>query len=124
MFYIEFWKGLSKAKGTIKRREYWLTIILNLVFYTVVCTLLPALIMLPFMDTSLENLMTTFAAIISIVGIVLLTIGSITMTIRRLHDIGKCGWWALLGLVPIGNIILLAFTLYDSKLEGNSYRLK
>ncbi|WP_418937080.1 DUF805 domain-containing protein, partial [Metabacillus fastidiosus] len=29
---------------------------------------------------------------------------------RRLHDTGRCGWWILIGLIPIiGVIILIVF---------------
>jgi uncharacterized membrane protein YhaH (DUF805 family) len=40
--------------------------------------------------------------------VVLLTIPSIAVKVRRLHDINFSGWWVLLGLIPIvGNIALL-----------------
>ncbi len=35
----------------------------------------------------------------------------ISVTVRRLHDMGSSGWWALLGLVPILNLILLLYFL-------------
>ena len=37
------------------------------------------------------------------------------LSIRRLHDIGKSGWWILINLIPIvGWIIFLVFTLTAS----------
>jgi uncharacterized membrane protein YhaH (DUF805 family) len=29
--------------------------------------------------------------------------------IRRLHDTDRNGWWMLLSIIPIGNLILLVF---------------
>jgi uncharacterized membrane protein YhaH (DUF805 family) len=42
--------------------------------------------------------------------------------VRRLHDTGRSGRWALIGFVPIvGTIVLLVFTLQDSEAGENKY---
>jgi uncharacterized membrane protein YhaH (DUF805 family) len=47
---------------------------------------------------------------------------SLGVSVRRMHDIGKSGWWLLIGLVPfVGGIILLVFTVMDSKPGPNQY---
>jgi len=47
---------------------------------------------------------------------------SISLTVRRLHDIGRSGWWILIGLIPvIGNITLFVFSLLDSQQGTNNY---
>ena len=49
-------------------------------------------------------------------------IPSIGVSIRRLHDIGRTGWWVLIGFVPlIGSIVLLVFALLDSQPGDNQY---
>jgi uncharacterized membrane protein YhaH (DUF805 family) len=41
---------------------------------------------------------------------------------RRLHDIGKSGWWLLVGLIPvIGGLVLLYFTVQPSEAGANDY---
>ena len=41
---------------------------------------------------------------------------------RRMHDIGKSGWWWLIALVPIvGAIVLLVFMCKDSQPGDNAY---
>ncbi len=41
---------------------------------------------------------------------------------RRMHDIGKSGWWWLIGLVPVvGAIVLLVFACTDSQPGDNVY---
>lgn len=41
---------------------------------------------------------------------------------RRLHDMGRSGWWLLLPLIPIlGALVLLYFLIQPSKENGNSY---
>jgi uncharacterized membrane protein YhaH (DUF805 family) len=59
--------------------------------------------------------------ITAIVGLVLL-LPSIAVTIRRLHDSGRSGWWWLLPLIcGIGSIILFIFCLLDSEPNENKY---
>ena len=49
-------------------------------------------------------------------------IPSIAVTVRRLHDTGRTGWWILIGLIPvIGGIVLLIFMLLDSEPGENQY---
>ena len=47
---------------------------------------------------------------------------TITVTIRRLHDIGRSGWWYFLPLLPIiGAIILLIWMCWPSDDHANAY---
>ena len=46
----------------------------------------------------------------------------LAVAIRRLHDIGKSGWFVLLALIPIvGSIILIVFYVKDSEPGENKY---
>ncbi|MDQ1287710.1 MAG: hypothetical protein QG622_1275 [Actinomycetota bacterium] len=44
------------------------------------------------------------------------------VSVRRLHDTGRSGWFILLDLIPlIGGLILLVFYIQDTKPEGDTY---
>jgi uncharacterized membrane protein YhaH (DUF805 family) len=44
------------------------------------------------------------------------------LSVRRLHDIGRSGWWVLVGLVPaVGALVLLVIALFDSQPGANAY---
>lgn len=46
----------------------------------------------------------------------------IAVTVRRLHDTNRSGWWIFIILIPIiGAIALLVFMVLDSKPESNQY---
>jgi uncharacterized membrane protein YhaH (DUF805 family) len=49
-------------------------------------------------------------------------IPSIAVSVRRLHDIDRTGWWVLISLVPlVGWIVLLVFHVQDSTPGTNGY---
>lgn len=49
-------------------------------------------------------------------------IPGIAVTIRRLHDTGRSGWWILIGIIPIiGFIVLLVFMVMDSERGPNNW---
>lgn len=51
-----------------------------------------------------------------------LLLPNIALAARRLHDIGKSGWWLLIGLIPIiGALVLLYFYVQPSDTETNQY---
>ena len=49
-------------------------------------------------------------------------IPSLAVSVRRLHDIGRSGWWLLISLVPVvGWILTLIWYVSDSEAEENKY---
>ncbi len=48
-------------------------------------------------------------------------IPSISVTARRLHDIGKSGWWMLLALTGIGIILLIIWYVTDGEKKKNRF---
>jgi uncharacterized membrane protein YhaH (DUF805 family) len=56
-----------------------------------------------------------------LVGLALL-LPNLSVSIRRLHDTGRTGWWILIALVPlIGFIVLLIFYLQPSDPADNQW---
>lgn len=52
---------------------------------------------------------------------VLILVPSLSICIRRLHDIGKSGWWYLINFIPlIGQIIFIVWACKDST-EDNQW---
>ncbi len=57
----------------------------------------------------------------SLYGLAVLVPG-LAVCVRRLHDIGKSGWWVLIGLVPvIGGIWLLVLMCLDGEPKENQW---
>lgn len=56
-----------------------------------------------------------------LVGLGLL-LPSLGLSVRRLHDVGKSGWWLFISLIPIiGSVILLVFYCQDSQPYDNEW---
>jgi len=56
-----------------------------------------------------------------VVGLGLLLPG-LAVSIRRLHDTGRSGWWILIGLIPlIGFIVLIVFYVQEGDAGENEY---
>ena len=54
--------------------------------------------------------------IVSLITTLALLLPGIAVGFRRLHDVGRSGWWILIALVPfIGAIVLLVFALQPSE---------
>lgn len=59
--------------------------------------------------------------IFSLVVNLVLLLPSLAAGARRLHDIGRSGWWLLLCLTGIGIILLIIWWVQDTKHEANNY---
>ncbi|MEO5807299.1 DUF805 domain-containing protein [Devosia sp.] len=60
------------------------------------------------------------ATLVSVVAL-FHAIPGLTVTVRRLHDIGKSGWWYLLNFVPFGGLFILVWTCYASQDGANDF---
>ncbi|MBR4275526.1 MAG: DUF805 domain-containing protein [Prevotella sp.] len=131
--------------GRARRSEYWWFQVLNLILcacMTAVCIWkinagdkLEAQVSSAIFDqekmdalmaqaNTIDNTFYLLMGLICIIWLVLVLPG-LAVTVRRLHDIGKSGWYILLGIIPyvnfIGCIVLFVFSVMDSKPEENKF---
>ncbi|MGB9429070.1 MAG: DUF805 domain-containing protein [Gammaproteobacteria bacterium] len=78
--------------------------------------LIPMVIGTVLLGTGLVWLGTT----VSIISYIFLVVMGILFTIRRLHDMNASGWWTLLMLVPLGNIIFILVLLFTPGTIGEN----
>ena len=50
-----------------------------------------------------------------------LLLPTLAVHVRRLHDVGRSGWWLLLDLTCIGGIVILIWEIMDSQPGDNQY---
>jgi len=109
-WYLKAFKQYADFSGRATRSEYWYFIL----FYSIL------VIIASFVDTLLSGQDNTFPVVTMIVILVHI-MPSLAVSVRRLHDIGKSGWWYLISLIPvIGPIILIIFAVLDSD-QDNQY---
>ncbi|MUG32923.1 MULTISPECIES: DUF805 domain-containing protein [Psychrobacter] len=114
----------AKFSGRARRKEYWM---FQLFCYIFLCLIfLLTAIGLYINNTGsfpvLGSILMGIGSIILTVFMFGLIIPSLALTIRRLHDIGRSGWWILIVAIPyVGPIVLLVFCCLDSESGTNKY---
>lgn len=98
--------------GRARRKEYWFFQLFLLLLILLVAAVAELL------GSAAEGGLSVVVGI----GFLALVIPSIAVTVRRLHDTGRTGWWILMGFVPfIGDIVLLIFAVLPSQEGENQY---
>ncbi|MDC7292291.1 MULTISPECIES: DUF805 domain-containing protein [unclassified Butyrivibrio] len=97
----------ANFSGRARRSEYW---------YYVLCYAIISIVI-----NLLSQASSVFAIVGTVVGLALIC-PTLAVEIRRLHDIGKSGWYLLFNLIPlVGAIILLVWFCKDSEPGDNMY---
>lgn len=94
----EFIIGFKRAfdfKGRSTRKDYWMFALISLI--------------ISFVLNIVEMTLFGGAFILSGLYLLIILIPEISLSIRRLHDIGRTGWWNLLMLLPFGILVLIFF---------------
>ena len=98
--------------GRARRSEYWYYTLFSLLVSLVASIVGGALFVHAEGDINILSALVSIALFLPGLGV----------AIRRLHDIGKSGWWYLIALVPfIGWIVLLIFMCRDSDRGPNQF---
>ena len=120
MILVNTWKTVvleryAKFDGRAGRAEFWW-------FYLATVLLFIAAWIVALILGAIADFLGVIA-IIALVGLYLaLIVPNIAVTIRRLHDTNKTGWFILIGLIPfVGGIILLVILATVGNAGANDY---
>jgi len=112
-WYLAVLKKYAEFSGRARRQEYWMFFLVNIIISIILAVI--------------DKMAGSFseAAGMGVLGglySLAILIPSIAVSMRRLHDTDRSGWWLLIGLIPvIGAIVLIVFLVQDSKLGPNRF---
>lgn len=105
----------ANFQGRAQRKEYWMFILFNVIITAI----------LGIIDSALSASLTVGQGEIGILGALYglaVLVPGLAVSVRRLHDTGRMGWWILIALIPfIGGLVLLIFMVLDSEQNENQY---
>ncbi|MEO8574281.1 MAG: DUF805 domain-containing protein [Pyrinomonadaceae bacterium] len=112
-WYLKVLQNYANFQGRARRKEYWFFVLFNAIF-AVIAMILDNLFGLTFKDSGTGPFYLLYVLATLIPGL--------AVSVRRLHDIGKSGWFMLLALIPcVGGIILLIFDVTPGDAGENEY---
>lgn len=112
-WYLKVLKQYSDFNGRARRKEYWMFTLFNVIF-AVAAMVLDNVLGIAFESIGYGPIYGLYILAVLVPG---LAVG-----VRRLHDIGKSGWWLLVGLIPlIGTIWLIILLATEGTRGDNEY---
>jgi uncharacterized membrane protein YhaH (DUF805 family) len=107
-------KRYAEFTGRSRRKEYWLFLLLA-IGISIVASILDSILGMGSMIAG------TYGPLRVLVGLALV-VPWLAVSIRRLHDSDRSGWWLLIGVVPIvGGIIVLVLMALEGTRGANRF---
>ena len=112
-WYLQVLKNYAGFSGRARRKEYWMFALFNIIF------VIAAMIIDNVIGTTMAGLPYGLFYFLYVLAIF---IPGLAVGVRRLHDVGKSGWFMLIALIPIvGGIWLLVLFCTDGVIGQNEY---
>ncbi len=106
-WYLEVLRQYAVFEGRSRRTEYWSFMLFHLII----------LIVLRITDGLAGT-----SGMVSMFYMLAVLVPAVAVSVRRLHDTNRSGWWLLATFFPfIGVIVLLLFMVQDSDPKSNQY---
>jgi uncharacterized membrane protein YhaH (DUF805 family) len=113
-YYLHVLRNYANFNGRARRKEYWMFVLFNFIFI-VIAAVIDNLLGLTFAEEIPYGPVYMLYALFTLLP-------SLAVGVRRLHDVGKSGWWILIGVIPIiGAIWLLVLLVTDGQAGDNEY---
>lgn len=106
-WYLKCLKQYADFKGRARRKEFWMFALVNGIISTILTIIAVMLGLVS--ETGLSPITSLYSLVVFL--------PNLAVSVRRLHDVGKSGWYFLLVLIPLLGLIYLIY-LYAK--EGES----
>jgi uncharacterized membrane protein YhaH (DUF805 family) len=107
-WYLEVLKKYAVFVGRARRKEYWMFFLCNLLIAIAIGFILGFI-------GGVLGIGTALSTPASFIYSLAMLVPGIAVAIRRMHDIGRSGWWIL---CPVANLV---FLFLDSQQGANEY---
>ena len=109
-------RKFADFSGRARRSEYWkfmlFTMIIEALSTVIFSTIIPLTVEISGVEISLVYLAVCL----------IFYLPKLSVSVRRLHDIGKSGWFYFISLIPVvGQIIFFIWCVKDSEARTNKY---
>ena len=102
--------------GRSSRSEFWFFLMFNVLFASIINTVVL------YVGSLFGYWGDLISSVLSIIVSLLFFIPLMSVSARRLHDVGKSGWYALIGLIPLlGWYLLIKAYADEGETSINSY---
>lgn len=109
-WYLTVLRKYVDFEGRARRKEFWIFDLVSLIILAILYFIDGAI--RPGSDTRI--LSTAYSLAVFVPGL--------AVSVRRLHDIGRSGWWYLIVVIPvIGWIAFLIWMIRDSQTATNKW---
>ncbi len=98
-YFLHSLRNYAVFSGRARRKEYWMFILFQLIFAIV------AMVADGLLGTTWEG--GGGGGVVYTVYSLALIIPGLAVSVRRLHDVGKSGWFSFIALIPLVGIIWL-----------------
>lgn len=106
-WYLQVFKKYAVFTGRARRQEYWMFFLFNMI--------------ISFALSFIEGIVNG-PGVLGVLYALAVLVPGLAVTVRRLHDTNRSGWWVLISLVPIvGVIVLIVFAAQDGQAGENQY---
>lgn len=110
-WYISVLKNFKDFESRAQLAEYWYFVLFSVII-SVALTFVDGAIGLYDPSLGLGLLSGIYTLVVFVPGI--------AVAVRRLHDIGKSGWWLLIVLIPIIGLIIVIFFMVQNSAPGKN----
>lgn len=112
-YYLLALQRYGQFSGRANRSEYWYFLLFHLLFL-ITAVILDNVLGLAFTGTAYGIIYVVYSLVFIVPGL--------AVTVRRLHDIGKSGWYVLIGMIPlIGGIWMIVLLAGKGTTGENKY---
>lgn len=112
-WYLAVLKNYAGFSGRARRKEYWMFTLFHVIF-AIIAVVIDNVLGIAIRDVGYGPIYLLYTLVTLIPGL--------AVSVRRLHDTGKSGWFLLVGLIPcVGGIILLVFMVTAGEVGENAY---
>lgn len=110
-YYLKVLQNYATFSGRARRSEYWYFVLFNIIF-TVVAIILDKVLGITMQGIGYGPIYCLYALAVFLPGL--------AVSVRRLHDVGKSGWFFFIVLIPLLGAIWLLVLMFSDGITGEN----